>query len=443
MNAELVKFCYRTLGCLSLSVAWLALCFSLPCLIIFVFPLFLSCACMFSSVSFPSPTHVRCVNLASAGRLLLSLLALAGAAPPVQLARPEYIAALEAEPVFWWALERVSSFVLDVEWDARPTARATRLNEDGSFFNRWIDGTIVDVAISMAEAVHESKLLPQPFAVVPQLPPSVRRLVRRVASVGARDLVRRGEVTAVMLDVAQQLTPLSSRLVDAFMPRGALTIAGQLNVAFLEVLSRAIGSPAPRVPENMLFGFLVKGVVPSLGFYRPVEEPVAREFKRSNLEHLADVRSILERYFRSPANIEEARLLWDSTLDEVEKGLLRGPYSERQMNNRYERSEWRCMVRFAVWQGKLRCCDNAAASGHNDAAQCWETIFCTTADWPSKVAAAFYDEGVCDVLGGTDDVASAYRKVVNSEPAYTVVALTDPGTLVQSLSSRYLVLILD
>ena len=91
-----------------------------------------------------------------------------------------------------------------------------------------------------------------------------------------------------MLDVAQHLTPLSSRLVDAFMPRGALTIAGQLNVAFLEVVSRAIGSPAPRVPENMLFGFLVKGVVPSLGFYRPVEEPVAREFKRSNLEHLAD-----------------------------------------------------------------------------------------------------------------------------------------------------------
>jgi hypothetical protein len=243
------------------------------------------------------------------------------------------------------------------------------LNEDGSFFNRWIDGTIIDVGISMADAVRQSKLLPQPFAAVPQLPPSVRRLVRRVAASGVRELVRRGEVAAVMLDVAQQLTPLSSRLVDAFMPRGALTIAGQLNVAFLEVVSRAIGSPAPRVPENMLFGFLVKGVVPSLGFYRPVEEPVAREFKRSNLEHLADVRSVLERYFRSPANFEEAQLLWDSTLDEVQKGLLRGPYSERQMNNRYERSEWRCMVRFAVWQGKLRCCDNAAASGHNDAAQ--------------------------------------------------------------------------
>ena len=86
------------------------------------------------------------------------------------------------------------------------------------------------------------------------------------------------------------------------------------------------------------------------------------------------------------------------------------------------------MVRFAVWQGKLRCCDNAAASGHNDATQCFETIVCTSAEWPSRVAAAWYEAGVEEVCGGTDDVATAYRKVVNGEPGYTVIALTDPST---------------
>ena len=115
-------------------------------------------------------------------------------------------------------------------------------------------------------------------------------------------------------------------------------------------------------------------------------------------------------------------------MTEVDSGLLRGPFSERQMHSRYGLYKWSCMVRFAVWQGKLRPCDNAASSGHNDATQCFETIVCSSAEWPLRVAAMWYEAGVSEVRGGTDDVASAYRKVVNAEPEYTPVALTDPST---------------
>ena len=83
------------------------------------------------------------------------------------------------------------------------------------------------------------------------------------------------------------------------MPRGALTIAGHLNIAFLEALSRAVRSPAPIVPEDMLFGFGVRGVIYPHGFLRPVSEAPPAPFERSNSEHLDDVRGVLGRDWRN------------------------------------------------------------------------------------------------------------------------------------------------
>ena len=57
----------------------------------------------------------------------------------------------------------------------------------------------------------------------------------------------------------------------------------------------------------------------------------------------------------------------------------------------------------------------------------FETIHCIGADFPAMVARAF--AAVCpgDTCWiGTDDVEAAYRKVLNSMPQYTVVAMWDP-----------------
>ena len=325
-------------------------------------------------------------------------------------------------------MSQLAGLVFDSVWEGRPPRKVSRLNPDGSFFNRWTHGTLIDVGLSMADAVVASQGLSNPFDSVPSVAPSVGRLIGHVAGLGDGILETRSEIVARMLDIGQTLVPLSSRLVDAFMPRHALTIAGHLNVALLEALSRAIKSPAPLLPEDMLFGFGVRGEIYPHGFFRPIEEAPPAPFRRSNSEHLSDVRRNLEVEWRNPAKRAEICLLWDATMTEVDSGLLRGPFSERQMHSRYGLYKWRCMVRFAVWQGKLRPCDNAASSGHNDATQCFETIVCSSAEWPLRVAAMWYEAGVSEVRGGTDDVASAYRKVVNAEPEYTPVALTDPST---------------
>ena len=331
-------------------------------------------------------------------------------------------------PEFAWAVGRIRELVKDVEWDPRPSARSPRLNPDGSYFNKWTHGTLIDVDLPMGAFIEEACALPQPFSHMPSVPPSVRRVIDRVAAHGSNIAAVRADTMATMTDIAWRLVPLSSQLVDAFMPRHALTVAGHLNVAFLEAVSRAIESPAPFVVEDMLFGFGVRGVLYPHGFFRPVTESVPAFFDRTNQEYLADVRKYLESYWRRPDNKDELLKLWQATMAEVEAGFMRGPFTEHQMHARHGYFEWRCMIRFAVWQGKLRPCDNAAHSQHNDATQCFETIVCITAEWPVHVAMAFYAVGVVDLRGGTDDVNTAYRKIINREPSYTVVALIDPST---------------
>ena len=343
--------------------------------------------------------------------------------------RAEYVAALEAAPEFGWAMDQLLQLSLDTVWDPRPLPKAAVRNPDGSYFNRWTHGTLVDVSLTMAEAVAASQLLPNPFASLPPVAPSLSRLVRQVAQMGSGILEERSRRAALMLHVGDTLVPLSSRLIDAFMPRHAITIAGHLNVALLEALSRVLHSPAPFLPEDMLFGFGVCGEIYPHGFFRPIQDPPPRLFSRSNEQHLSDVRSFLERGWRDLSRRDEFTRLWEVTVAEVDGGFMRGPFSERQLHTRHGLFLWRPMVRFAVWQAdKLRPCDNAAASGHNDATQCFETICCTSAEWPSRVAASWFEAGVDEVGAGTDDVASAYRKVVNSQPHFTIVALIDPST---------------
>ena len=55
-----------------------------------------------------------------------------------------------------------------------------------------------------------------------------------------------------------------------------------------------------------------------------------------------------------------------------------------------------------------------------------ETIHCVGADLPAAIAREFAKWDATECWLGTDDVEAAYRRVLNSMPQYTVVALWDP-----------------
>ena len=89
------------------------------------------------------------------------------------------------------------------------------------------------------------------------------------------------------------------------------------------------------------------------------------------------------------------------------------------------------MLRFGVLQGgKIRPCDNARTSLHNLATTLFETVSLESADFPARMAALFVellgDTSHFSVLIGTEDIASAYRRMPCSEPWFTVFAQWDP-----------------
>ena len=142
---------------------------------------------------------------------------------------------------------------------------------------------------------------------------------------------------------------------------------------------------------------------------------------------------------------------------EVQKGLMGPSLSEQELRAKYESNgalTCRIIPRFAVFQGstdkrcaqcdletsachdckglqmpKLRCCDNAKASGTNTNTRLCESIAGPTFEFPARVCA--YIAAECEkkgiprpkVLLGLDDLFAAFRRVPSSQPEFTIVAL--------------------
>jgi hypothetical protein len=78
---------------------------------------------------------------------------------------------------------------------------------------------------------------------------------------------------------------------------------------------------------------------------------------------------------------------------------------------------------------KLRCCDNAKASGTNANTRLCESIAGPTFEFPARICA--YTTTECEkkviarpeVLLGLDDLFTAFRHVPISQPEFTIVAL--------------------
>ena len=117
---------------------------------------------------------------------------------------------------------------------------------------------------------------------------------------------------------------------------------------------------------------------------------------------------------------------------EIGLGHMQGYFSKREMDERFGVGGWRAIRRFGVWQnGKCRACDNCAESLHNVGTRMHEALRSEAADLPARVAGLFAARmGLggrdCELEGGTDDIESAYRRVMCAWPQFTVVAIWHP-----------------
>ena len=161
---------------------------------------------------------------------------------------------------------------------------------------------------------------------------------------------------------------------------------------------------------------------------RPLETTAA-ERAIADLDHSAwhgEMEAAIRKEWRDPEAAGAVRAVWEKTRSERALGFTSGPFTRSQLEGVYG-EQFRAMRRFGILQhGKLRACDNARTSLHNEATTRLERMVNETADFPARAAAAFHEAlgYATPMRGGGSDVAAFYRQVPTDAHHYTVVAPT-------------------
>ena len=222
--------------------------------------------------------------------------------------------------------------------------------------------------------------------------------------------------------------------IEAHIPEHIRGMKQRLDVALFHVLSTAAGSPDVDIAAQMAVGFEAVGDIAESGWWPREEKPALASL--DEMDHAAwhkRMEASIRTEASQPWRADDVEAVWRKTLDERDRGLMHGPFSQEELTERYGVGAWRAMQRFGIWQkGKLRACDNARTSMHNDATACHEKMVLEGADFPARVALAFYEAAtelglpMWAMRSGTDDLADAYRHIPTRSPQYTVVALWSP-----------------
>ena len=265
---------------------------------------------------------------------------------------------------------------------------------------------------------------------------SLRRAVSLVAKWRNCTAATRRRRLAELREVSRSLRPESERLMREFAPKHILEAEGasRAHPALWAAVCSAFGMD-PMLASDAVLGVRPVGDVPSSGMFAQVEED-GEYLSLDGLDHErwnsfleSDIRS---RSLSGRACARDVRAVFDACEKEVAAGHMNGYFTKSEMDSRFGVGGWRAIRRFGVWQnGKCRACDNCAESLHNAGTRMHESLRSEAADLPARIAGLFaaklrLDGRACELEGGTDDIESAYRRVMCAWPQYTVVAIWHP-----------------
>ena len=201
---------------------------------------------------------------------------------------------------------------------------------------------------------------------------------------------------AMMLNVMRRTEP-DATLADVGDRRYCV------HLGLLCAILDALRWPHRRLAADMAHGFHTVGDVPDTGVWRPIESPASMPMQNFAESNHAWTYACQRRVLAAArSNPEMAQACWDRTLQEASDGLIDGPFTLSQLNERassgypaFGFGKFRPLPRFAIWQGtKYRCIDDAAASRTNsDGTSLHETITCDRPDMPLRVGQRFLELG--------------------------------------------------
>ena len=332
--------------------------------------------------------------------------------------------------VFLEAVSRLRSLDLTKVADPRPREGFVSAGAAEQGKSPWLH-TLLGAELDMWECCQSAKDLQSPLRDLVKISDSVQAVVDVIVDLGTEIPSKRRLAMLEFRRIAGLLQPLSKEMRDSVaMPAHIKKIAGGLHVALIAACSEALGWRDASLALDMLLGMPVLDC-PDSGCHRIKDQPplevVSEERNlKYNRKTLRQVRRMGKRCADDDAARLQSLAVWSKTVEEEGAGFV-FRISERELNDKYGHGKWRSMLRFGVFQdGKWRCCDNAAASGHNDASHLRETIHCVDCAFPAAVGVAFARKGVFDCKLSCDDINAAYRKVGNGEPNFTIFVVWNP-----------------
>jgi hypothetical protein len=278
-----------------------------------------------------------------------------------------------------------------------------------------------------------------------ELAPDLCAAMDFIADAGEEIIPLREERMAKLRAIASMLEPLRAAL-DAMKCETALLISPRFNVAWTAACIDAMDWPDIELPLKYLIGFEVIFDVPDSEVYRADEQPASITPEKFMADNTRMVSKIVDEIKSSiakakPDDLERRKQCWIKSKQEIEAGLVFGPFSQKKMDKKRGREKWRCMGRNAIKQkGKWRCIDNAKRSKHNKATTLHERIVNGKADFPvmiaremakrmqAKASKSAIAKKSMKMRHGTNDLRAAYRRVPTSQPEFTVVAVWNADT---------------
>ena len=239
---------------------------------------------------------------------------------------------------------------------------------------------------------------------------------------------------SVLAQCARALDGWKERLGEHSPPWIRDCVPPRPHYALIDCCIEACGLPDARLVEDLIVGTPSVGLCPDSGMFRADWQPAALDIDA--LDHETwhrEVDSQLRSGARDGSRQADLVTLYERTMKEVKDGWATSLGSLQDAKAFFGDQPFREMIRFAVEQkGEIRPCDNGRSSLHNLATALQERLVVDSADFPARAAALYVE-----LLGkdrdfafklGTEDIASAYRRMPCSEPWYTVFAQWNPHT---------------
>ena len=255
----------------------------------------------------------------------------------------------------------------------------------------------IGVPWSCEEFLQSALMVAHPFTWDTAAQDEIKVAIFRILTTGAEAVARdRARWLQKWSRRAEQLEAAEQKLRQHAHKDIARSLEAKRPLLFREMLIEAGFPKAKELSDMLVTGVPMFGEFPSTGVFpehaHEATKSVDDVFRAAKWSRKALLGSM-----RSSGNQDMDKAIYAKTLEEVERGMARGPVPEEELSNRFG-PLWVPVRRFGVDQADYRAVDDYSEYGHNATSGTCEKLDPGGIDWVAGIAKAWMDAGKHDLV---------------------------------------------